>query len=137
MGTGAALGGGTITTSGISIDTISEAFANPSEYLMNSQNQKIGKAINIDETHTVSISGEITAAIPTGITGSVFATAITFITCEAAIGATLIGTTGTFGITDSGDFYLDSASLDRSRGAWAKFSADFVRNPLITGDAAV
>ena len=133
----AGLGGTTITTSGISIDTIGEAFANPSEYLMDSQNRKIGKAINIDETHTVSISGEITGTVgTTGILGSLFATAVTLAGAEAAIGATLIATAGTFGIADTGDFYLENPSLDRSRGVWAKFSADFVRNPLITGNAS-
>lgn len=122
----AGLGGTTITTTGISIESISEAWENPKEMLLNSQNTPIGFANDIAPKHTVTISGEMTVQDFTGILASSFATAITKATAEASIGATVL-TDGPFGMNDDGDFYLDAPTIERNRGAWAKFSCTFER----------
>jgi hypothetical protein len=135
----AGLSGTPITTTGISIETISETWENPKELLLNSQGTPIGFANNIAPKHTVSISGEMTVQDFTGILASSFATAVAKASAEASIGAT-VTTNGPFGMDDDGDFYLDAPTLERSRGAWAKFSCTFERwasdTTTITGNTA-
>jgi hypothetical protein len=135
----AGLSGVAITTAGISIESISETFENPKEMLLNSQGTPIGFAIGIAPKHSVTISGEMTAVNDfSGILASTFTAVVAAASAEASIGATVL-TDGPFGMNDDGDFYMDNPTIERSRGAWAKFSCVFERwnsgGTTITGAA--
>lgn len=113
--------------SGISIDTHTQTWENPKQMFLNNLGQETGFAHNINPKQTVTISGEVTAT--TGLLAEVFGAA-----CTLSVGAdeTTNAQNDLFGMAATGDWFMDSPSIEQSRSGWKRFSCTYERWPLIT-----
>lgn len=116
--TGTAVRGVGSAETGSEVDTFTESWEDPKDYLLGENGQRKGFAHGYDPSVTTTVSGEITAI--TGIPAVEFGTA-----------ATLANETDDFGVTAGGQ-YLDSVSIPQGREAWKTIDANFTRLPLIS-----
>lgn len=116
---------------GISVESHSQTWEDPKQMFYDNIGQETGFAHNINYKHSVTISGEVTTEA--GLLAATFGAAVSI-----SVGAdtTTNAQNDVFGVsgetTNTGDFYMDSPTIEQSRGAWKKFSCTYERWPLIT-----
>jgi len=104
---------------GINIESQTETFENPKDYILDRFGGRSGFAYNFDESSTVTLGGEVNTD-DDAVLGVAFGTALTVAN----------STTG-YGIA-SGGYYLDQIQISMSREAKKSASVDLTRIEGIT-----
>lgn len=111
---------------GISVESHSQTWEDPKQMFYDNIGQETGFAHNINPKQTVTISGEITAT--SGLLAEAFGVGVTL---SYGADETTNAQNDLFGVAATGDFYMDSPTIEQSRGGWKKFSCTYERWPLI------
>jgi hypothetical protein len=112
--------GVTAAEAGINIESFTQRWENPREYVQDKVGSNTGFVHNFNPSSTCTISGEINVAAVEDSLGVAW-----------GVAETVANAVDGFGVT-AGDWFLDSPEYSANRGSLQTFSADLIRHPEIT-----